>query len=745
MNVNTIIKKYNMVCDLVVRKRLKEALDLLQTMIDQAQMPSFQSEWEKHSETYRYILKYAVSGMEDPQQSDIYYQTMRSIIELADKVKYTLLPESSPSLQSRQQQREEVTPGSDLDDAVQTLTASLTLDDFLDENKDGIQEDTETEEAHIQAIDRIFDWLWLTEEYSDKEKETIDKLFQDENFQWYERSVLVTAITLSLLRTFDLRKFNLLFDIYREQQEQVWQRAIVGILFALYRHNKRFFLYPELRSRLETEYEQNPFETATESTIIQLLKAKDTDRITKKLQDEIMPDLMKMQPKIQEKLNLDKILGDEEFNDQNPDWQEFFKDSPGLMDKLQELSDMQMDGNDVFMATFAKLKNFPFFNRLSNWFLPFYKGNSTAEEALKDENAFENPSQFIEAIANSHYMCNSDKYSFCLNMQYLPDQQKQMMSQMLQAEFEQMKEVSDDEAMVDQSGKTRKIITQYIQDLYRFFKLHSMRGKLDDIFSYRMDYYNKDFYPLIVKQTQITRNIAEYYFAQKHFDKATEIFEKLIPEEDAENLQEIFEKLGYAYEKQEQFLPAIDYYKKAELFENNRLWNQKKIANCYRMLGQQQESINYYEQAEKLAPEDIYVKVHLGHTYLDMENYERAMEYYHKAERIAPGNYNIWRPISWCAFAIGKFEQAEHYLNRLMEHETTRYDYINAGHIAFCRGEREKAANLYLKSIEARNNDMKEFLEAFKDDKKHLLNHGITEDDIALLLDYVRYGGNNEK
>lgn len=737
MDTSTIIKKYNLICDLIYRKRIKEALDLLDSMIKQSEVSSFQNEWQSISNTYSNLLKYAISGAKDPQQQEIYYNTMRSVLELADHVKQNLLMKSSPAYRFRKErlQKDQTIPGSSLEKALQTISSGPTVDDILQQEEQHPQERSPQQ----KALDLIFDTFWLTDKYNEKESTLIRTIFQEQEMEWYERSVLVTAITLSLLRNFDTEKFQLLFDIYKLQEIQNSERALVGILLSLFRHNKRLFLYPEITNRLDIEYENNPFEKQTENTIIQLLKAKDTERVTQKLQEEIMPELLKIQPKIQEKLNLDKILGEEGLEDQNPDWQEFFEDSPGLMDKLQELTDMQMEGNDIFMATFARLKHFAFFNRVPNWFLPFYEGNPTAEEALSGEHSFSNPDSLISSIAGSHHMCNSDKYSFCLNLKHLPDQQKKMMASMLQAEFEQMKEVSEDEDLINQEAKHKKIITQYIQDLYRFFKLHPMHTELDDIFSYRMDFYNKSFYPQIVKSQNISRTVAEYYFSRKHFDKAAEVFEKLL-EEKVDEPQEIFEKLAYAYEKQQKFDQAIDYYKKAELFDNNRLWNLKKIAYCYRMQKRPKHAVDFYQQAEKLAPDDIYIKVLLGHTLLDMGNCEQAMDYYFKAEHISPDNYHIWRPLSWCSFVAGKFEQAEAYINRLMEREATKYDYMNAGHIAFCKGDMEKAGSFYIQSVEARNNDFRAFLDAFKDDRKYLLKHGVKEDDIALVLDHVRYG-----
>lgn len=735
MDTDNIIKKYNLICDLIYRKRVKEALDLLDRMIQQTNISLYSTEWQNLSETYSNILKYAISGVKDPQQDEIYNKTLRSVIELADRVKQSLQQTNSPAFRFRveQLQKYQTTPESGIEEALKTIESGMTVEDLLDQ-----EQHPEKRTPKGKAFDHIFDTLWLTDRYSDRESELVKKVFHSSKMEWYERAVLISAITLSLLRSFDMTKFNLLFDIYRMQEDQNYQRAIVGILISLFRHNKRIFLYQELLDRLDLEFEETPFQNEAESTIIQMLKAKDTERVTKKLQNEIMPELLKLQPKIQEKLDLDKILDKDEFDDQNPDWQNFFEDSPDLMDKLQELTDMQLEGNDIFMATFAQLKHFAFFNQITNWFLPFYKDNPVAEESLARENIFSDPSNMIESIAGSQHMCNSDKYSFVLNLKQLPDQQKQMMGNMMKAEFDQMKEITDDENLIDQKGKDKKIITQYIQDLYRFFKLHPMHTELDDIFSYRMDFHNKEFYPNIIKNQVITRTIAEYYFSKQHYDKAEEVFEKLLNDNISEP-QEVFEKLAYSCEKQENYPKAIDYYKKAELFETNRLWNLKKIAYCYRMLKQPEHAVEFYQQAEKLSSEDIYIKVHLGHTYLDKEDYDQALNYYYKAENLAPDNYHIWRPLSWCAFVMGNFDQAEHYLNRLIKKETTRYDYMNAGHIALCKKDMEKASDLYIESIKARNNSFKAFLEAFKDDKKHLLKHGVKEDNIALVLDHVRY------
>ena len=46
------------------------------------------------------------------------------------------------------------------------------------------------------------------------------------------------------------------------------------------------------------------------------------------------------------------------------------------MNKLQEFTDLQMEGSDVLMGTFSMLKHFDFFRDEENWFLPFAEGTS---------------------------------------------------------------------------------------------------------------------------------------------------------------------------------------------------------------------------------------------------------------------------------------------------------------------------------------------------------------------------------
>jgi hypothetical protein len=154
---------------------------------------------------------------------------------------------------------------------------------------------------------------------------------------------------------------------------------------------------------------------------------------------------MKLKPDIEEKLKLDELLSKDEFEDKNPDWENFFSDSPDVYKKLEEFSSMQMDGSDVFMGAFSMLKRFGFFEQLSNWFLPFYQEHPEIQKATSGVDDKFDWKGFFEGIEKAPVMCNSDKYSFCFNIGFMPDMQKSMMLDLFSMELKQMSELSEDE------------------------------------------------------------------------------------------------------------------------------------------------------------------------------------------------------------------------------------------------------------------------------------------------------------
>lgn len=90
-------------------------------------------------------------------------------------------------------------------------------------------------------------------------------------------------------------------------------------------------------------------------------------------------------------------------------------------------------------------------------------------------------------------------------------------------------------------------------------------------------------------------------------------------------------------------------------------------------------------------------------------------------------------------FITGKFEKAKEYYERLMKSEANKYDFMNLGHVEWCLGNQKAALKNYKLSLNRKDNNLKAFMTSFKEDKKFLIEFGIDQFEITLMMDYLRY------
>ena len=96
------------------------------------------------------------------------------------------------------------------------------------------------------------------------------------------------------------------------------------------------------------------------------------------------------------------------------------------------------------------------------------------------------------------------------------------------------------------------------------------------------------------------------------------------------------------------------------------------------------------------------------------------------------------RPIAWCSFVLGKFDQAEKYFRKVIDKEGNRNDFMNLGHVLWCQGNRKEAIENYRKSLEKSNRDLEWFSSVMQEDSIHLLKYEIKDLDVPLMIDYIR-------
>ncbi|HOU31484.1 MAG TPA: hypothetical protein PLG42_09510, partial [Bacteroidales bacterium] len=91
MDIRRITDQHKAVCRLVADKKVKNSLEVLNSMISVSGRGQFRDEYENLAMTYRNILQYTIEGVKDPERDKIYNILLRSIINLADRVKQDIL------------------------------------------------------------------------------------------------------------------------------------------------------------------------------------------------------------------------------------------------------------------------------------------------------------------------------------------------------------------------------------------------------------------------------------------------------------------------------------------------------------------------------------------------------------------------------------------------------------------------------------------------------------------------------
>jgi tetratricopeptide (TPR) repeat protein len=740
MDISNVIQQHKRLCSLVSEKKIKQSLDILSDMISNSSSGDMRDEYDNIAMTYKNMLTYTIDGIKDPERDRIYLKLIQSILGLSDKVRQDILSHNSgwhTYWVKQQAEKEFRLSGKTIVETVDDLMFKTELDEWLKVTNDITPNpDSEISKKHKQLIKNIFNHLWLTDYYGEAENSLINIILKSGKFRWFESSIFTTAITLSSFRTWQTEKLFHLISLYEAGQEQVMERALSGLILNLHYYNTRLLLYPEITKRIKKMSRETKFKEHCRIIVLQIIRSRETENLSRKLQDEILPQVARLKPMIEEKLDLDNILPKDKNEEKNPDWSEMFSDSEEIFKTMEELTKLQMEGADVYMSAFANMKHFDFFKDFQNWFVPFYPDHETVDEIFHDEILGPGTNELSEALYKTPFICNSDKYSLLLNLKYLPSAQKSMMLKVFRMELEGLQQLNDEDSGTDPYRVFRTNITQYLQDIYRFFKLSPYKKEFEDLFVGKLDIYNSEFFRMTSNASEAEAGLADYFFSKNFYSDALQLFLKQVHEKPSD--VQLYEKIAYCFQESTDYEEALKYYRRAELIDR-KVWTIKKIGLCLRRLGKNEDALENYLQAYNLEPENIHTIIMVAHCFLDLKNYEQALKYYFIVEYKEPGNLKILRPIAFCYFALGRFDESEKYYDRLSAGKLNAHDQINKGHLALCRGKKREAVELYRQSIISGELSKGQFLSIFSDDRDLLISLGVNPDDLPILVDYLLF------
>lgn len=729
MNPDDIRSFHTRVQKLIADRRLHDVFEALRAKSERRLTWETTARIDELEKTYAYMLKYLADGINDPERDNLYDRLIASASLLLDEMVREMMFAETPTLYYNTLRYQRIRT----EETMQSLIAAYT-DEIgrlaLDINSIG--DPSRNTKAEAMARD-IFNRVWTAFPFKRDDTEKIRSLLGDCTKPEYDKEMIAGAIWLGMLEFFDANRLLLLIRLYTDTELSMRIRliALTGIIFALYRY-RRHRLPKDVRDAIAAMKEMPEWHGDIRAAYLEILRTRDTESISRKMRDDLFPGLMELGKEIEKKFDKRQQLPDlsnPESMEENPEWDDIMRRN-GLHDKLIEMSEIQHEGGDVYMVTFARLKSFPFFNDVANWFLPFYQEHSAVASADRD-------SRMSDILAGAPFLCDSDKFSMALSIERMPQMPRESTLSQFDRHRDDFNQMVNELEGKSDDARRRSFLNKYLQNVYRFYRLFRRKGEFYDPLSDNINLLEVPALADDFTDEDTLSVVAEFLFKHKYYHDAFISLEKL--DSMSSPTPERYQKMGYCAELEGDIATACDFYEQACLLDENSRWTLKRLAITLRKLNRHERAATYWKRLAEQEPENVGLMLNLGYTLIDCGRYAEAAPLFFKADYHDPGNIKAKRGLAWTQLMSRQFKAAADNYASLMTAEPSATDCLNAGHTAWALGNYRDAIQNYKQCMEKDGNGIEGLLKLLDADKAHLQAIGLDISEIPMIIDSILY------
>lgn len=584
----------------------------------------------------------------------------------------------------------------------------------------------------------IFDRIISEKELGQQEINELKGFVSDSQAKFHEKCIVVSSLTLSLIKQLDFVRLGLLIDFVQEYEDQVWQRALLGLILSLRNRDQK--LNEQLRRKVQ---------------------------------------VLKDAPHIQKAL----VAIDQAYH-------KFQRD-------LQEQSAI----TDL-LSIFAKMRERDFFKQAQHWFLPFYPDNEVAKASIIASNHNVNAERLMNLLYQNIAIGNSDKYAICFYLDELTetqllgsndeDTQRKGLIRVLEGQNQRLDYLLNS-ASINQDFVDVALYEQYLMDLHQFFRyypkeqydinllkaqqlyqtglleliakdtaqirIRAYKHLLSDqyqaaqteyrallkvlpndveswvnlgVVCYQLDQYEEAIVAYR-KAIEIRNNdvnlwiyLGRAYVANKQWQKGAEAYQKAI--EINPNKAEAWDNLARLYYVQGDIVLAIESFEKVVALDAKRVGLWHSLGKLYASTRQLPKALNAFAKAIELQPDDVDAWYSFAMCLIEAEQYSEAIEAFQVVKSQQPAMQEVWINTGYVYLVMANVEEAKIHLAKAQEINTEPNDAIlvNLGHIALLEGKHAEAYELYQKALSCVNPEA--FFSGIESDFLHLQKQGITRE-----------------
>lgn len=467
---------YEIETPLIAKHNVGKALRAMKETIAEDKLPGYiVARYEDVKNDYRLMQDAMMRGLRDDKIDEVYADIMRKVygagldVFIEEKVKKY----SSFAYARVSAQQTEAHP-----DAVRTVLEAYVQDmammAFEPENTRKAKMEKLTADHHAY-MKQLFNALLVAPMWNDRRAADFADLLLSPTIDRDDALLLVSAVMLAAMNVNDPYKWDMLAEVYVRATDKVLKmRALVGWVLSLPYDPRGPRLFPFVQERIKAMLADKTTLKQMLDMQMQMLFCCNADADNEEIQRNIMPTLIKNTNLQMTRLGIVEKEDDPMKDIMDPNTAE--RDMEEMERKYRKMMDMQKQGSDIYFGGFSKMKTFPFFYDLCNWFAPF----NAAHPALGAARERLAGSTFLNNLMENGPFCDSDKYSFALAIAQIMDRMPDNIKEVLNSDATFGPTVSKD----DQEDPAY-ICRSYLQSLYRFFRLY--RSKRDFLNPFILD------------------------------------------------------------------------------------------------------------------------------------------------------------------------------------------------------------------------------------------------------------------
>lgn len=649
-------------------KELKSVFPELRKEVDVAGNWELIDEMESVWTTYQQMLSFSLNGIKDPESVKIRNKICNRLINVVTKL------DQLDRVKNRDSERYSkyrkiigeyysfngiVEKLNDISSKIVELKNTDMRQSIQDYNLNNLKEE------HESALLNLFYWTWTSSMWKNSDVDTANNFMFSDDIHSDDKSLFVSAVILSVLEYLDRKKILFLLDCYLIDDAQIAQRALVGIVIILYLYHDKLDKGEELVERLKEFCLTSQFVHDMYSVMMQLQISCMTDSISTKMQQDIFPSFMNGRLSKMSKKGFN--INDFTKNDENPEWM----DDAQFNSKIREITEMQLDGADVYFSTFCSMKGFSFFQQIPHWFYRFNIDSPfTLPEMEKIKNS--NVKNMVLLMFSNGQFCNSDKFSLCFLFKDLGGMAENFVESQLSEELngENINDLMS--SPLCDGDKPSIIRRQYINDLYRFYYCYPFRHQFENPFEKMKGktispLSNSLFKDLLIDSYEYLNQYAEFLMRKEYYSGALELFE-LLPKNDIdEKFASLWQRIGFCQQKIGRDYEAMESYKIANALKPNSKWTLRHMAATLFSMSRFDEVIDVYRELLDYDTDNLKYLTNLYTSYYNVRNIDEAIKIAYKVVYLDEGYKTAKEDLAWYLILDKQFEKAENMVNDMIQ------------------------------------------------------------------------------